>query len=119
MNLFGFIGVFLILSYFYVDLIESCSSFFCINSCGYSDTNKGYKLILANNRDENVNRLTQPAKVWLPRIDTWRLNDKSLDDYVECDQSNLSPPYNLCAYGALDLAIGIFFYFRIRFELFV
>jgi hypothetical protein len=114
MKYLNFLKDFLLISYFYIDLTESCSSFFCINSCGYSNTNKGYKLILANNRDENVNRLTQSAKVWLPRIDTWRSNDESLNDNIECDQSNLRPPYNLCSYGALDLAIGLFYFFTIK-----
>ena len=36
--------------------LKACSSFYCINSCGSSKTNKGYKLILANNRDENIYR---------------------------------------------------------------
>ena len=47
-----FICVFLIA----IGSIETCSSFYCLNSCGSSKNSKGYKLILANNRDENIYR---------------------------------------------------------------
>lgn len=47
------------------DEVNGCVSFYCINSCGSSpSTNNGYKLILANNRDEDINRPTKPADKW-------------------------------------------------------
>ena len=49
---FQFIFIFLIA----IRDLKACSSFYCINSCGSSKNNKGYKLILANNRDENIYR---------------------------------------------------------------
>lgn len=64
---------------------KCCTSFYCINSCGTSDTNKGYKLILANNRDENIYRLTRNASLWPS-------NQRSDDD--------------ISIYGALDLQNG-------------
>lgn len=84
--------------------IESCISFYCINSCGSSNTNtarKGFKLISAINRDENIYRKTLPASVW-PSKNTKIPNNKNLN----CDQSKLNPPHNLCVYGALDVERG-------------
>ncbi len=43
---------------FQVNLIKCCTSFYCINSCG------DYKLILANNRDEDIFRSTRDASLW-------------------------------------------------------
>jgi uncharacterized protein with NRDE domain len=45
---------------------ESCVSYICINSCGLGQ-DRGYKLILLNNRDEDLNRLTKPTSFWPPR----------------------------------------------------
>jgi hypothetical protein len=78
--------------------IESCVSFLCINSCGSSKLNKGYKLIFAINRDEDIYRKTIPASSW-PASTSLKLKSG-----LKCDQSNLQPPYNLCVYGALDVA---------------
>lgn len=69
---------------------ECCTSFYCINSCGSSIINKGYKLILANNRDEEIYRSTQKADLW-----------PNKNGLAECDSKN-----NHCVYGALDLKNG-------------
>jgi uncharacterized protein with NRDE domain len=45
--------------------VDNCTAFYCINSCGSSSNQKGYKLILANNRDEDIYRLTIPAAKWM------------------------------------------------------
>ena len=84
---------------------NACTSFYCINQCGTSKTNKGYKFVLANNRDEDIYRLTTSAKAWPPRdMQTFRLTQSSAP--ADCDQSMMKPPFNVCAYGALDLAIA-------------
>lgn len=77
---------------------ESCSSFYCINSCGSSKdgSNKGFKLILANNRDEDINRPTLPASSWLSKY-----LKKGNDIYLPCDKNPKSE--ELCVYGALDV----------------
>ena len=48
-----------------ISIINACTSFYCINSCGSSNNNRksGYKLILANNRDEDIFRPTWAANV--------------------------------------------------------
>ena len=51
-------------------LVESCISFICINSCGASSKSRGYKLILLNNRDEAIDRLTKSASFW-PQNQIW------------------------------------------------
>ena len=86
---------------------ESCTSFYCINSCGKSDSQRGFKLILANNRDEDITRPTIDANVWPPKINNLKSKSFPLDNTLECDQSKLEPPYNICAYGALDEANGV------------
>lgn len=50
----------------FIRIINSCTSFYCINHCGASTNGKfkGYKLILANNRDEDVTRPTLPSEFW-------------------------------------------------------
>lgn len=84
---------------------ESCTAFYCINSCGSSSTstNKGFKLVVAVNRDEAVDRRTIPAGVWPPK----KGPDTPLSGHFVCDQSKLEPPYNLCVYGALDMAVDV------------
>ena len=62
---------------FQVILMQCCTSFYCINSCG------DYKLILANNRDEDIFRLTKDADLW-PKNESTNSN----------------------VYGALDLKNG-------------
>lgn len=88
--------------------IKLCTSFYCINSCGSSQSTRGYKLIIANNRDEDIYRLTWPANVWPPREILKQSNSRSNPlnkrSQIECDQRNLEPPFNLCVYGALDVA---------------
>jgi uncharacterized protein with NRDE domain len=88
----------------YLMLVESCTSFYCVNSCGASkiDSNKkGFKLVLANNRDENIYRQTWPANVWpSKKANPLRASKQAVD----CDQSQDEPPFNLCVYGALDTA---------------
>ena len=76
-----------------VDRSRSCTSFYCINSCGCSppDVSKcartGFKLILANNRDENVYRPTKSVDKW---------------------PQTLPGPYaSTQVYGPLDLAVGV------------
>ena len=97
------INLFFVLSFLtFYSLTESCTSFYCINSCGKSFNQKGYKLILANNRDEDIYRPTIDAKAWPAKRSSF-----FLDHNEECDQSKLDKPYNLCAYGALDQANGI------------
>ena len=59
---------FVLLINWFLFLIKStngCTSFYCINSCGknLNYKNVGYKLILANNRDEDIYRPTLPANV--------------------------------------------------------
>ena len=90
------------------NLVESCTSFYCINSCGGSLEKKqrGFKLILANNRDEDIYRPTVPAGVWPAKT----LNPRSyfsIENKFVCDQSKAGAPFNLCVYGALDQANGI------------
>ena len=77
-HILGLVIIYLTLN---VALIECCTSFYCINSCGGD-----YKLILANNRDEDVYRLTRDAQLWPKR------------------QRFSSPDSNV--YGALDLKNG-------------
>ena len=88
--------------------IEGCSSFYCINNCGGRE--RGYKLILANNRDENIYRLTIPANVWQPKLvaDSKNFQNffKQNSQTIYCNQHDSPKPYNLCVYGALDLARG-------------
>jgi hypothetical protein len=80
--------------------VDACSSFYCLNGCG------GYKLILANNRDEDIYRPTLPADVWPSEQSATAVNYKKTIDnlkLIECDQSKSSElSYNLCVYGALD-----------------
>lgn len=82
--------------------LNACSSFYCINSCGSSKSNKGYKLILANNRDENIYRYTISADVWPPRKND--KTTKSFQSFNECYQTIHQPPFDLCVFGALDVA---------------
>ena len=60
--------MFIILNIFFIVqqalFAESCISFICINSCGASSQDTGYKLILLNNRDEIIHRLTKSASYW-------------------------------------------------------
>jgi hypothetical protein len=88
---------------------ETCTAFYCLNSCGSSRENKGLKLIVAVNRDEQVDRRTIPADVW-PAKNGQQIVTSSYEKLltggrkvVNCDQSKLQPPYNLCVYGPLDL----------------
>lgn len=104
MNIFNkapiFIGLYICL--LGLGQVEPCTSFYCINSCGASKTDqskKGYKMILANNRDEDIYRLTIPASVWPPKNPKFKSQDT-----LNCDQSQYDPPFNLCVYGALDFA---------------
>ena len=83
---------------------ESCTSFYCINSCGKSNRHRGFKLILANNRDEDITRPTIDAKTWPPKINNEKFTSFDLSN---CDQSKLKEPFNLCVYGALDEANGV------------
>ena len=69
-----------------------------MNKCGggSSNTNLGYKLILANNRDEVTQRLTREANFWPPqRFDTskYEMNEDDDDD-------------EYFVYGPLDLEQG-------------
>jgi hypothetical protein len=83
----------------FIDISNACTSFYCINHCGSSfvknknikQTN-GYKLILANNRDEDIYRPTWPARAWPPR----KPNSTMINSSVYCDQSKNKPPFNLC-----------------------
>ncbi|RNA36406.1 transport and Golgi organization 2-like protein, partial [Brachionus plicatilis] len=77
---------------------EFCTSFYCINSCGLSKdgSNKGFKLILANNRDEDIYRPTLPASAWLSKF-----LKAGHDSYKPCDKNHKSE--DLCVYGALDV----------------
>lgn len=77
----------------------ACSSFYCLNSCG------DYKLIVANNRDEDIYRLTVPAGVWPPKTGEKQNYIKS-SDFIYCDQRG-TPPYDLCVFGPLDHAKGV------------
>ena len=87
--------------------VESCTSFYCINSCGKSNTHRGFKLILANNRDEDITRPTIDAKAWPPKIQNSKSTSFPIEQKLECDQSKLDAPFNLCVYGALDEANGV------------
>lgn len=79
----------------------ACTSFYCLNSCG------DYKLIVANNRDEDIYRLTVPADVWPAKIGGEKKNNVKLSsDYIYCDQRG-TPPYDLCVFGPLDHAKGV------------
>jgi uncharacterized protein with NRDE domain len=87
-------------------LAEACTSFYCVNSCGASkvEPNKrGFKLVLVNNRDEDIYRQTLPANAWPPKTGNF-IRGLSSKQTVECDQSKDEPPFNLCVYGALDTA---------------
>lgn len=104
--------VFLLLATTFLSLIltsQCCTSFYCINSCGtQSNSRKGYKLILANNRDEDIYRQTGPADVWLPKVPkasshAYRIKDNE----IICDQSSHAPPFNLCVFGPIDLEIDV------------
>lgn len=105
--------LFLLICWFHT--AESCTAFYCLNSCGTKQTNVvgakqgGFKLIVAVNRDEQVDRPTLNAGVWPPKngMQNLRLKTSKLDktrSLVECDQSKMEPPYNLCVYGPLDVA---------------
>lgn len=72
-------------------LAESCTSFYCLNSCGSSSTNKGYKLILANNRDEDIYRLTQNASQWPSPKKVYKYLQESRV-YGPLDLKNGEPP---------------------------
>jgi hypothetical protein len=71
--------------------------------------NKGLKLIVAVNRDEQVDRRTIPADMWPPKLVGGRGGQTVVSvkdpirNLVTCDQSKMEPPYNLCVYGALDM----------------
>lgn len=95
--------IFLLNIFFLINAYECCISFYCINSCGSSNNglNKGYKLILANNRDEELNRLTISASSWLSKYVESRSNNYI---YLPCNTSKISN--DLCVYGPLDLARG-------------
>jgi len=88
--------------------IKLCTSFYCLNSCGSSQSTRGYKLIVANNRDEDIYRLTWPASAWPPRnlgkLYNSRLKQSYKQSQVDSDKRNMEPPFNLCVYGALDVA---------------
>jgi uncharacterized protein with NRDE domain len=66
--------MFIILNFLFIIrlalFVESCISFICINSCGLSSLDKGYKLILLNNRDEVIDRLTKSAAYWSNHSET-------------------------------------------------
>lgn len=81
-----------------IKFFESCSSFYCINSCGQSKdgSNIGFKLILANNRDEDIFRPTKPASAWISKY-----VDKTNDVLMPCDENSKSD--ELCVYGPLDV----------------
>jgi hypothetical protein len=89
---------------------DACVSFICINSCGGDPATKsGYKLILANNRDEDIYRATLSASVWPSKSLESKKSTNSIQrdaDFISCDQSDAKSPYNLCVYGALDVAKG-------------
>ena len=90
-------------------MVESCTSFYCINACGESKekSQRGFKLILANNRDEDIYRPTVNADIWLPKMAGDSAKQFSPENKYKCDQSKSDVPFNLCVYGALDEANGI------------
>lgn len=89
---------------------DSCTAFYCLNSCGsrnsgLSSPKQGFKLVVAVNRDEAVDRPTLSASVWPSKKNGGGISLKWLrNGFVECDQSKMEPPYNLCVYGPLDVA---------------
>lgn len=89
---------------------DACTAFYCVNSCGSPapsvSPDQGFKLILAVNRDEAVDRPTISAGIWPPKtVDPPRLmSPASNKAMVECDQSKQEAPFNLCVYGPLDVA---------------
>ena len=71
--------------------LESCVSFICINSCGASIQNNGFKLILLNNRDESFSRLTKPASFWTINSEAYT-NDRKANIFGPLDIHNGFPP---------------------------
>lgn len=102
----NFIGI-IILALYLFKIAESCTAFYCLNSCGASKTDKskkGFKAITAVNRDEDIYRSTIDAKDWLPKTLTKSGSSpyKLSDNYIRCDLSKNEPPFNLCAYGVIN-----------------
>jgi hypothetical protein len=99
------LSAFLAISLSLFSTSESCTAFYCANSCGAktpgASPKNAFKLIVAVNRDEQVDRPTLAAGVWPAKNPS---SSSSRIDRVECDQSKMQPPYNLCVYGALDTA---------------
>ena len=95
--------------------VNCCIGFYCLNSCGSSKdlsttakNRDGFKLVIAVNRDEQVDRPTLDAGVWPPKYRVLKESHFDYDyetrDKIECDQSRMQAPYNLCVYGPLDVA---------------
>ena len=82
----------LISSSFVIFHSDGCTSFYCIQSCGENIKSKGYKLILANNRDEDINRPTLPATQWPLRTSNQTNLNEDLKVYGALDIKNGGPP---------------------------